>query len=88
LIELYAGKLRAICATLMKLIGSTRVFAGGYIAQPDVIVIYNENEAMEHASDQEIDLNKGPEYEYYIAIQEDDIGIQENDGRGSSQHED
>lgn len=35
------------------------------------MIIYDENEAIAYATDQEIDVNKGPEYNYWVGLQED-----------------
>jgi hypothetical protein len=78
--EIYAEKLRANGNNLMELIGSPQFFMGGYIALPNEIVIYDEAEAIEYATDQDIDLNKGIEYQYWV-------GIQEMNDRGNASHE-
>ena len=68
--EIYAEKLRANGNKLMELIQSPQFFMGGYIAQPNEMVTHAETEAIDYATDQDIDLNKGIEYQYWVGIQE------------------
>jgi hypothetical protein len=68
--EVYAEKLRANGSRFMELIQSPQFFMGEYIAQPNEIVIHDETEAIDFATDQDIDLNKGSEYQYWTGIQE------------------
>jgi hypothetical protein len=78
--EVYAEKLQVNSNRLMALIQSPRFFGGGYIALPDEIVVHDEQEAIAYATDQNIDLNKGSEYQYWT-------GIQEMNNRGNAAHE-
>jgi hypothetical protein len=68
--KVYAEKLHINENKFMELIQLPRFFMGGYVAQADEIVIHDEQDAIDYATDQDVDLHKGSEYRYWTEIQE------------------
>jgi hypothetical protein len=75
--EIYAEKLRANKSALWKMMDESRFFAGGYVAQPDEIVIHDEEEAVDYATNPCIGEAKGAEYQSWANLRK------ENDPRNA-----
>jgi hypothetical protein len=86
--ETYAKILEDKTQELLELIDGNKFLAGKYRAKPDEIVIKNPDDAVVFACDQDVDVIKGEEYQYWTNILEnhartdDRVDEKENLGLG------